>query len=252
MTQVHDVGHEARPATPVLSEQQLNFFEIFGFLKLPGFFLDEVGEITEAFEEVFAAKALLQALHLETDDPPWLETNFDLHFNKPRVTIPLITERHERLAQLQVDPRVTTIVSQVMGPERRWESTGADASLFYCDTSWHVDSYGAPLKQYHVKLSMYLDELGGENGAIRVMPGTNFPLGPFARRLLPLLDDPAVLEETLGVPAADLPAYTITSTPGDLVLWNYRLVHGSFYGADRRRLLSLNFREVLEPEPAQS
>lgn len=244
MIQVDDWAAEASEDAFRLTSQQLAFFETFGFLQLPGLFRADIDEITDAFEQVFAAKAFLQAFGVQSDDAPWLETNYDLHFGEPRVTIPLITERHERLQALHHDPRVVTIVNQVMGPAREWEPTGADGNLFYCDTSWHVDSYGAPINQFHMKLSFYLDPLDTRTGAIRVLPGSNFPLGPYARRLLPLLDEPGRIEAELGVRPDELPSWTIESQPGDLLLWNYRLAHAAFQGIERRRLLSLNFREV--------
>jgi len=37
-----------------LTEQQLRFFDAFGFLKFPGLFAEEMGEITNAFEQVWA------------------------------------------------------------------------------------------------------------------------------------------------------------------------------------------------------
>ena len=37
-----------------LTEQQLRFFDAFGFLKFPGLFAKEMGEITNAFEQVWA------------------------------------------------------------------------------------------------------------------------------------------------------------------------------------------------------
>ena len=38
-----------------LSEQQLRFLDAFGSLKFPGLFTKEMGEITNAFEQVWAA-----------------------------------------------------------------------------------------------------------------------------------------------------------------------------------------------------
>ena len=37
-----------------LTEQQLRFFDAFGFLKFPGLFAEEMGEITNAFEQAWA------------------------------------------------------------------------------------------------------------------------------------------------------------------------------------------------------
>jgi hypothetical protein len=239
-----------------LSEQQLAFFHTFGYLKVPGLFASDIDEITEAFESVFSAKELVQFLArwwcgkpIDTGqptgdinvDPPWFETNFDLHFGRDRVTIPNITLRHERLAALERDPRVVDTMASILGPD--FETKAADANLFYCDTSWHADMYSSPMNEFHAKLSLYLDPLRGDSGAIRVIPGTNFHTTPFARQLRQKLSTPTTIEDNFGVAPHDVPSWTVTSEPGDAVLWNYKLIHASFNGGDRRRLLSLNFRQ---------
>lgn len=40
-----------------LTQQQLNHFDTFGYLALPGLLKDDIGWITEEFEEVMAAAA---------------------------------------------------------------------------------------------------------------------------------------------------------------------------------------------------
>ena len=37
-----------------LTKQQLNYFDTFGFMRFPGLFADEIGEITDAFETLWA------------------------------------------------------------------------------------------------------------------------------------------------------------------------------------------------------
>lgn len=239
-----------------LSAEQLAFFESFGFLRLPGLFKDDIDEIAGAFDELFAAKEFLQYMGrlygkpLElggptgdiTQDPPWFETNYDLHFGRDRVTIPSITDRHERLKAVERDPRVLGAVASLLGPD--YEVKAADGNLFYCDTSWHADMYGSPLNQFHVKLSLYLDPIDHRSGAIRLIPGTHYFRTPFATRLRQTLQEPGKIEEIYGIAPEEVPSWTLPSEPGDMVVWNYRLIHASFNGGDRRRLLSLNFRQL--------
>jgi ectoine hydroxylase-related dioxygenase (phytanoyl-CoA dioxygenase family) len=244
------------PATEtieVLSEQQLAFFETFGFLRLPGLLADEIADIEAGFEEAFAAKEFLEWLARTQGkpigrggptgdiekDPPWFETNFDLHFHKRRVTIPAICDRSERLRDLPSDPRLLSIVTALMGPE--FEIKASDGNLFYCDTSWHSDMYGAPMKQHHVKLSTYLDPLDAATGAIRLIPGTHFHASPFARKVRKGSVRPEQVRKVFGVEPDELPAYVLESQPGDVVVWDYRTVHAAFNSGERRRLLSLNY-----------
>lgn len=237
----------------MLSPQQLAFFETFGFLRLPGLLVDEFDEIEAGFEEVFAAKEFLEWLawvkgtELPTTGPTgdinydaaWFETKFDLHFNRRRVTVPLITDRNDRLRSLPSDPRLLAIATALLGPD--FEVKASDGNLFYCDTSWHVDSYSAPLQEHHVKISMYLDPLDAKSGAIRLIPGTHFHMTPFARKVRGAIRSTDQLRSVLGVEPDQLPSYVLENKPGDVVVWDYRTVHAAFNSGERRRLLSMNY-----------
>jgi ectoine hydroxylase-related dioxygenase (phytanoyl-CoA dioxygenase family) len=49
--------------------------------------------------------------------------------------------------------------------------------------------------------------------------------------------------DVFGVDSTEIPAVVVDSDPGDILIWDYRLVHASFNGLDRRRFFSVNFRE---------
>lgn len=231
MPQVSDVPQVATsdPSAPdVLSPQQLAFFETFGFLKVPGLFTDDIGTITEGFEEVFAANA------------SW-DTNEELHFNDRRSIIPAFIDKSDRLRWLRDDPRVVGIVTAILGPDHEYAES--DGNVFACDTSWHADIYAAPLDQYHLKLSFYLDPLDSATGAIRLIPGSNHYQSAFASVLRSDLETPTSVREHYGVDPEDIPSWTLATEPGDLVLWNFRSIHASFGGSQRRRLFSVNYRQ---------
>ena len=59
-----------------LTQQQVRFFETFGFLTLPGLFRDEIEQITEAFEAVFATEEHLR-----------METYEELHGEQRRLSV---------------------------------------------------------------------------------------------------------------------------------------------------------------------
>ncbi|TFG59101.1 MAG: hypothetical protein E4H32_10650 [Nitrospirales bacterium] len=216
----------------LLSPQQIHFFETFGFLKIPGLFANDIDEIIGGFEDLFGNQ----------DQPVW-ETNEALHGDARRVIIPGFIEQSPRLAPLQHDPRVAGIVQSLVGREYKWASS--DGNLFYCESYWHPDTYAAPLHEYHIKLSFYLDDLSGNSGAIRIIPGTHLHKQTFARTLLRDFKDPAKVTELFGVAGRDIPSITVESTPGDLIIWNFRTIHGSYNGGERRRLFSLNFGEAV-------
>ena len=214
----------------LLSPEQIHFFDTFGFLKIPGLFANDIDEIIGGFEDLFGNE----------EQPVW-ETKEALHGDERRVIIPGFIEQAPRLAPLQHDPRVVGIVRSLIGRDYEWASS--DGNLFYCESYWHPDNYAAPLDHYHVKLSFYLDELVGDSGAIRLIPGSHFHKQSFARTLRKDLVDPAKVTEIYGVDGADIPSCTLESTPGDLLIWNFRTIHGSYHGGERRRLFSLNFGE---------
>lgn len=212
------------------SPQQVNFFETFGFVKFPGLFAEDIDEIVGGFERVFATQ------------PTW-ETNADLHLNQRRVIIPGFVDKDARLSALLDDHRVLGVLDGLIGPGR-WEYAESDGNLFYCDSSWHPDTYSAPLTRLHVKLSFYLDPLHGRSGAIRMIPGTNYHKTPYAKQLRRTLEPPERIPEVYGVRHDEIPSWTIESDPGDLIVWNFRTIHGSFGGGERRRLFSINFRAL--------
>jgi hypothetical protein len=236
----------AGPSTPAaeqpaggefrLTKQQIAFFDTFGHLKVPGLFRDDIDRMVAGFEEIFANNAT------------W-DTNEALHFEQQRRIIPGFVSKSEQLAWIVDDPRTVGVVRSLIGDEYTY--TESDGNLFYCDTSWHPDAYAAPLATYHVKLSFYLDPLHGTNGAIRVMPGTNDYESTYSHSLRRDLRDPLAIEQIFGVAPDEIPSWTLPSDPGDLIVWNFRTIHASFNGGERRRLFSLNFREgVTEEEPA--
>jgi hypothetical protein len=213
-----------------LTEQQVRFFETFGYLRLPGLFRDDIDEIIAGFEDVFAGEG-----------HPRLETFEPLHGEQRRLIILQFISKNARLLQLLDDPRVIGVVSSLLGPD--YEYAESDGNLFDCESTWHSDTYGAPMGVHHVKLSFYLDPLREDSGAIRVMPGTNFFNEEFALRLRKRMREPEKIAAEFGVDDRELPSVPLETDPGDVVVWDFRTIHASFYGGARRRLFSINFRE---------
>jgi hypothetical protein len=214
-----------------LTRQQVKFFETFGFLVLPGLFRDDIDQIIEAFEAVFA-----------TEGHPRMETYVELHGEERRLIIPQFVTKHPTLNRLREDPRVLGIVSSLLGDN--YEYAESDGNLFDCESLWHSDTYGAPMLIHHVKLSFYLDSLRADSGAIRVIPGTQHFKESFATALRNGFREPTEIEEQFGVDARDIPSVALETEPGDLVVWDFRTIHASYHGQVRRRLFSINYRET--------
>lgn len=218
-----------------LSDAQVNYFRTFGYVVLRGLFAEDMPRITEGFETAYS--------DAEADPTKGLlPIDAALHDGQPRINLLDIATSGPGLSWLLDDARVMTIAETLVIGDA--EPAGSDGSLFWCDTNWHSDTFGAPLGQHHVKLSWYLDELTASTGAIRVLPGTHHLMSGYGRQLREITsrEDASYVDE-LGVEPSELPSVPIETVPGDLVCWDYRTIHASYGGMDRRRLLSISFRD---------
>jgi hypothetical protein len=218
------------PAMGVITERQVNFLEMFGYLCIPGLFADDIEEITEAFEAVFA-------------DPRHNRLDLDaaVHRNDRRIMIPGFIDLHPTLAKLREDERIVGTAHALLGDDIEYAQS--DGNLAFCHTEWHADIYSAPMTQRHIKFSFYLDPLRADSGAIRVLPGTHFWQGGYAVGLRQSFREVGKSRELFGVDSTEIPATTIDSDPGDVLVWDYRIIHASFNGLNRRRYFSVNFQE---------
>jgi hypothetical protein len=214
----------------VITEQQVTFFDAFGYLKVPGLFAGEIDEITGAFEEVFADP---EHYRLDMDEP--------VHRNERRVMIPAFVDKHPILARLPEDERILDIARTVLGDGAEYAQS--DGNLAFCPTEWHADTYGTHMEQRHIKISFYLDPLRADSGAIRVIPGTHYWQGAYARQLRKSFREFGSSQQVFGVESTAIPATVVDSDPGDVLVHDYRVVHASFNGLDRRRFFTINFRE---------
>lgn len=235
-----DVHHVASGEDLVLSPAQVTFFQLFGFLKLPGLFRAEIDEIREGFEEAFSSEESPTIL-----DPsnPYHTPRDPAFADEVRLMVPYFIERSEKLRWLRDDPRVRGIARSLIGDD--FDYAESDGNRFNCDVNWHIDAYGAPIGEYHIKLYFYPDALTGPMGALRVIPGTNHYTEVYAQTLYrDLMADPTRCQEIFGVELEEIPSWTIDVEPGDLVVGNYRTLHGSFHGSPGRRLFTVNFKEA--------
>jgi len=100
--------------------------------------------------------------------------------------------------------------------------TRAKGVRFSGNTPWHSDS-ASPVAS--VGCLAYLEPLGADNGALRVLPGSHH----LAYR------DALHAQGVDGTPDPDIPAHIVVSDPGDLILLDEHLFHASFWGATRRQ-----------------
>lgn len=212
-----------------LSAQQVSYFNTFGFLHLRGLFRDDIEKITAAFERVF----------VDPQHKHW-EMYGSLHGEERRVILASFIDKDEELQKLRDDPRVLGVVRSLVGDV--YDYAESDGNIWYCETFWHSDVYGSPLSTFHVKLSFYLDPLA-DSGAIRLIPGSNFYAESYAQALHRDLSNHEKIPDIYGVEGNQVPAWTLESEPGDLIVWNQRTMHASYNGGDRRRSFAITFKE---------
>src|SRR5215831_2717958 len=82
--------------------------------------------------------------------------------------------------------------------------TRAKGVRYFGNTPWHVDSV-SPLDS--IGFAAYLEPVGPENGALRVIPGSHRgELGSALRKL-----------GAIGMTATTLPSHAVSTEPGDMI-----------------------------------
>ena len=206
-----------------LTEQQIRFFDIFGFLHFPGLFGNDIDHITKSFEQV------------------WKNNNssnqFQIHDGKQRSTIVPFIDQDEYLCSLIEDQRLDGIPTAILGNDYNYVSS--DGNFYVGDTPWHSD-FSRPKKT--IKAAFYLDEVMRDSGCLRVIPGSH-KIGDTFETLLKETIITESLKETLalGVHASEVPSFALECKPGDLVCFDRRIKHASFGGGTHRRMFTIIF-----------
>ena len=144
----------------MLTQQQINHFQTFGFLTFRQLFSqDEVKTINTEFES-----AMTEAFR---DDP------FDGTRRHWLITMGPDTPF---LTSLLEDPRFCDVAEQLYGEDVF--GIASDINRYVGDTRWHPDT--GSLHQYGVKFAYYLQPVTADTGALRLIPGSHEAI--FSRR----------------------------------------------------------------------
>lgn len=209
-----------------LTPQQLTFIDTFGYLSFPGLLNDEIEQITNAFEDVFASYG---GGH---DGKP--------HDGTARSCIVPFIDQSEVLSNLLDDPRVDGIFTSLLGEDYNY--LGSDGNFYVGDTRWHSDTdwsgkmRGKPPRVFF-KMALYLDPVNSDSGALRVIPGSHRYGDAYAESLQQMLQHS---QEKLGLHGSEIPAVSLESKPGDVVVFNQNTKHSAWGGGNRRRMFTIN------------
>ncbi|KAJ9589695.1 hypothetical protein L9F63_017101 [Diploptera punctata] len=214
----------------MLTKEQVQFYRDNGFIKLSGIFTDEeVKEISDAYDELFARKRgqELQAAwegdemkKAAKQEPVVVLSIHNLQFHSAEFTR-LITNKNllDAMEDLMETPNILLhhTKAHLKPPEN-----GAPYLM-------HQDYHYFPFKKHTmVAAFINLDDSSPENGGLAVYPGSH-KLGP--------LKDVGVIEKGEAYHYKEYPiskATPIYAKKGDVVVFSYLLLHGSYLNKSER------------------
>jgi hypothetical protein len=202
-----------------LTDQQINFFNTFGYLGFPGLLTDVIEEISTEFEMVWNDRG---GGH-----------NGKPHDGKARSCIVPFIDQRERLSALIDDPRILGIATALLGDDFNY--MGSDGNYYVGDTGWHSDGWHPEIR--HMKIALYLDRLTRDTGCLRVIPGSHLINDAYAQKLQAEIRKS---QELWGIHGRDVPAVALEVTPGDVLVFNHNTKHAAFGGGDHRRMFTIN------------
>ncbi len=206
-----------------LTEQQLSFFNTFGYLYFPGLLADCIDRVIGEFELIWGNRG--GGHHGQPHD------------EELRSCIVPFPDQSEYLSSLLDDPRIHDIAAGILGDDFNY--TSGDGNFYVGDTGWHSDGYDSK-RIPSIKIAFYLDPLTRDTGAVRVVPGSHMCGDAFADRLEDEIRDGA---ETWSVAPDQVPAVVVETVPGDVVVFWHNTKHAAFGGSKRRRMFTMNFYE---------
>ena len=156
-----------------LTEQQITFFDTFGYLAFPGLFADEADTIIDRFEALWRD-------HGGGHDGA-------AHDYERRSILMQFVDRDEYLSALLDDPRIEGAMASLLGDDFNY--MGGSGNYYVGDTHWHSDFY-TETKYTSIKLAFYLDPLTRDTGCLRFIPGSHRYGDAFGDALQPVAQQP--------------------------------------------------------------
>jgi ectoine hydroxylase-related dioxygenase (phytanoyl-CoA dioxygenase family) len=120
---------------------------------------------------------------------------------------------YEPLRKVLLDQRLIAAVTELLGDTPAyWGESSVVVGSYGGARAWHTDAYNTPVSRglaYPlVRCGLYLQDIAQYSGGLAVRPGSHaWPLSPYRPALVPM------------------PITLVRSKPGDLVVWDMRLVH---------------------------
>jgi len=206
----------------VLTEQQISFFNTFGYLGFPGLLSDRIGSVIDEFENVWRAH---NGGH-----------NGRAHDGTARSCMVPFIDQNETLSSLLDDPRIHAIATGLLGDDFNY--MGSDGNYYVGDTGWHSDGWSTDIR--NIKIAFYLDPITRDTGSLRVIPGSHLITDQYALQLQEKLGRS---NENWGLSGSEIPAVALETQPGDIVCFNHNTKHAAFGGSNNRRMFTINLSQ---------
>jgi predicted acetyltransferase len=189
-------------------------FQTFGFLVLRGFF--DAARLGAELDQAMLDGA-----------PSEAPGGGEIHFQY----LPMMTA--ETPVSLALLDRLETVATTLLGGPVL--PTRAKGVRYRGDTPWHTDSE-SPIGS--LGFAAYLEPLGADDGALRMLPGSHRPELTGALRSF----------GAAGMAATALPAHVIATEPGDVIVFDEHLFHASSGGGSRRQWRADYVRDPADAE----
>jgi len=207
----------------MLTPEQVDHFQTFGYLLLPQLFdPDEMQLITAAAAAIWAgeqARTGERALGMA----PFIELSPQLDW-------------------LGVDDRIYGAMQSLLGGGLIWSgSEGNKESDPPGDHDWHADRPGPKELDYRrIKIMLYLSAMKKEEGALRVIPGSQRE--PLHSALYPFQavhgqPNPRFFDQC----GAEVPCCALETRPGDAAVFSQSLFHGVYGKMPKRCYIALKY-----------
>lgn len=221
----------------MLTKQQIETYRRDGYLVIPRLIQGEqLAELRSLTDRIVADARGVYA----NDDLYDLEPSHSAALPRVRRLKPAIFKRYDFFKALTRDPKITSVLSQLLGPDIRLYGgkLNMKSAGYGSPVEWHQDWAFYPHTNDDVLATgIYLDDCDEANGPLLVLPGTHH--GPTFDHHANGRFCGAMNPDACGVDIAK--AVALTGPAGSMTIHHARLVHGSALNrSNRQRRLLLH------------
>jgi hypothetical protein len=200
-----------------IADDQVEFFETFGFLMFRQLF-------TESEMAILAREGKrIWAIEKKSEKSNWADHD---HSDE-------IAERSRSVTELLMDGRIFGGAERLMGPDLIWGGSEFFETR-HGEHGWHSDRPGAKEPDFpRLKIMIYLDRVSRDTGCLRVIPGSHRQPMHDALNAHKL--------DLFGIPGVEFPCHPLETNPGDVIFFHHCLYHGAFGGGPGRRYVAFKF-----------